>query len=715
MKRLFLKELREQMGVILMGIFIALAIISVFRIKNPEPFSSTSPIDLIPGLEHLFLVLIVVYSAAFSNAIAGDRDRGDQSFLAALPLHPLGIWFTKLIAAASAMGIVHLSIALIGSLFGYTDLLMFILVNRLPNLIAFCLLLTTGCTLLCGALFRRAFSVLTGGCMLTLILTFVSGYIRLFWQWHSMMLWPLATGCIAMTAVSAIAFRAELRGERFRRRQSLLSATAILLLMAAALTIQYTHETCRPPDPDKAELVAWIPGRDKLLMASSLEGPVFEFSPGHQKPRKISNRFESFDRDEISPDGRYIILYNNRGFLGSFDFSAMQALMNDDGLRDPARSISSWIWQDQQDESIAFGSSILILNTETGKRTELVEGEYGQPLRAVWYNRSGDLAVMFYQSASNGNPGRDSIALMTPEGRFIRYLAKPQQGGYLTVADDRSTMMYMTLHEAETGDHPRIETGFKTVIDTEWRRSDKIHIVPSVSPDHQWILEFQPESSGDRYTIQIRNLDGTVIHAGETRNAELVQWSPGSRLLVFSRERQPALNSIDPDPIDVPQGSIDEPPADPAVNIDDHSTVPVAETSDSYTGQTVNPTVEHSQSEGLGRRELVVFDSQTRILNSLPDDLSDVFDQQFASWSARVVFSPDETCFAVSGHSPVANIIVHTPQDTYLIGEGDLAGWIDNTRLLLRRQTAGTPERLELNTLDTVTREESDFSVPSLR
>ena len=570
-----------------------------------------------------------------------------KSFLAALPLHPVAIWLTKLASAAVALASVHIAIALLGLMTGYHQLTMFVIVTRMPRLIVFVLLLASGCTLVCSALFKRAFSILAAGCLMTFFFSFVSAWIQMFWQWRSMMEWPLATGLITMTIVSATAYTAELRRGELQRRFSWPAFAGILLLMTTALFLQYIHVNCRAPAIAQAEIVEWIPGLNRFIIASSMEGPLFELNPDDLETRRISLRFESIDRDEISPDGRSIIVYNHRGYLGSYDYSDLFGLIEDDWFKHPARPLSNLLWQDPQDGMIAgFGSSIRILNLETGSRTEIGEGPYGIPLQAMWYDRSDNLAVMFFTRSEEGKPGNTSIVLMKSDASFIRYLAEPRKSGFISISDDRSTLSCTTLLESKPGDPPAIETRFKTILDSEWTLADNPRSIPSVSPDHKWMLSWTSQTDNGMTHIVIKSPDGTTIPAGETRNDELARWSPGSRFLVFTRNADSVSTTIE---TDVPN---------------------------------------------ITRREIAVFDTIGRSITPLPEKSSEVFDSEFAAWSSRVIFSPDETRFALIGHSPDASIIVYPapdPDGFYLIPASQLLGWLDNSTLLFRKKTPEIP------------------------
>ncbi|MBN1880250.1 hypothetical protein JW823_09095 [bacterium] len=659
MKQLFLKEIREQTGIILMGVFIALMIVFVFWIKDPGTSETFDPAGHASALENLFLVLFVVYAAAISNAIASDRDRGDQSFLASLPLHPASIWLIKLAAAAVALIIIHLSISVLGILFGYPQLVMFIMPTQIPRLLLFLLLLSICSTLLGSALFRRAFSVLVAGCLLTFSLAFLSAYIQMFWQWRSMMEWPLAAGCAGMILTSAAAYTTELRTGHLPRKQTWFAAASILLMMSLILPVQYIKATYQTPDLSRADVIEWVPGIRQLLISSDVDGPLFMMSTGNRKFRRLGRRFESLDPREISSDGKYVILYDHRGMMGSYDYSDYLSLIDDDWFQNPTRPLSKWIWQDPQDEMISgFGSSILVLNLESGRRTRIGDCDYGRPLRATWYDHSDTLAVIFLKRTGNNIPVSTSIALMKPDGSFIRYLVEPREQGYITIADDRSTLACLILHEAETDGRPRIETSFKTVNDSIWQQSDHLRAIPSVSPDHQWILSYSPQTENDRSFILITASDGTVIQGGNTRNDELAEWSPNSRRLLFTRENIPDT-----------------------------------------TGTT-------------GRRELALFSTDTRSISAFPAEASRILDSEFASWSAKVMFSPDEQHVAVCGHSPTSTVIVYPapcPSEFIALPDSKPMGWLDTSSLLLRKKLSGAPDTMNLIVLDIVTGKETPF------
>jgi hypothetical protein len=674
MKQLFLKDLREQAGVMVLGVFVALMTILLFRLKS-DP--STDPLvlgDRTVALDHLFLILFIVYAAAFSNAIAGDRDRGNQAFLAALPLHPFLIWLVKIAAAVTALAVIHAFIASAGLLFGYPHLTLFLTLVGLPQLILFVLILSGCCTLLCGTLFKRAFSILIASGLLIFCLTFTSALIRFFWQWPGMMAWPLAAGCTGMIIASILSYIDELRGGFLRRKRSWAVALGIFSVMLIALHLQYRHEICRITDLRQAEIVEWLPGSEHLLVAASQEGPLFLLAPDNGQPRKISRRFETFDRDEISPDSRFIVLYDHRGWLGSYSFSDMLMLMNDREFHDPSRPIANWIWRDSQDSMIpGFGSSIIILDIRTGHRTTIGESLHGRPVRATWYDHANQLAVLYFKKSGNEQPGTSSIALMQTDGTFLRYLVHPEERGFITVTDDRSTLVSVTLHDPGGENQPRISTRYKTVLDDDWISAADLGAVPSVSPDHQWILRFQVQPDVKNRSMILEGPGSVSIPAGVTRTTELARWSPGSRTLVFSRDRNlSALQNLSPEQ------------------------EPVADT---------------------GIRELVVFDTETLTLTPLPEDASDVFSRQFASWSAQILFAPDESRFAAAGHSPEATPIIYpTPGGFYLVPDSRINGWLDSCALLLHTYPPDhpNPEARSLHVLDIRTGQMHPFiHVPS--
>lgn len=676
MKQLFVKELREQAGVIVLGVFVALMTMLIFRL-NSDP--STDPLvlgDRTVALDHLFLILFIVYAAAFSNAIAGDRDRGNQAFLAALPLHPFLIWLVKITAAVTALAVIHAFIAAAGLLFGYPHLTLFLTLTDLPQLILFVLILSGCCTLLCSTLFKRAFSILIASGLLIFFLTFTSALIRFFWQWPAMMAWPLAAGSAGMIVASILSYIDELHEGTLRRKRSWAVALGIFSVMLITLHLQYRHETCRIPDIRQAEIVEWLPGSEHLLVAASREGPLFLTTPDYKRPRKISRRFETFDRDEISPGGQFVILYDHRSWLGSYNFSDMLMLMNDRGFHDPSRSIANWIWRDAQDDSITgFGSSITILDIRTGSRTTIGESPHGRPFRVTWYDHTNHLAVRYFKESGTDQPGTSSIALVKTDGTFLRYLVQPEERGFTTVTNDRSTIVSVTLHDPGGDNQPRITTRYKTVLNDDWIPAADLGAVPFVSPDHQWILRFQEQPGINNRSMILEGPGSVSIPVGVTRTTELARWSPGSRTLVFSRDRNlSALQILSPD---------------------------------------------QEQLAETGIRELVVFDTETLTLTPLPEDASDVFSRQFASWSAQIVFAPDESRFAAAGHSPEAISIIYpatVPGGFYLMPDSRITGWLNSCALLLHTHPLDhpNPEARSLQVLDIRTGRMHPFThVPS--